>query len=146
MGMFSNLLSKVFGHHTETAATSTTAPPTATTATPVATPTTPTSTPVAATSPSPAAPAVAKTEVDVTAVLDGLAAKNAEDLNWKKSIVDLLKLVDMDSSLTARKELAQELHYTGDPSDSAELNVWLHKEVIKQIAANGGKVPANLLD
>lgn len=85
-------------------------------------------------------------QVDVTAILDGLAAKNSEKLDWKKSIVDLLKLVGMDSSLSARKELAKELKYSGDTSDSASMNQWLHKEVIRQIAANGGKVPANLLD
>lgn len=84
--------------------------------------------------------------VDVTAILDGLAAKNAEKLDWKKSIVDLMKLVGMDSSLTARKELAHDLHYTGDTGDSATMNMWLHKEVIKQLAANGGKVPPELLD
>ena len=84
--------------------------------------------------------------VDVTAILDALAKKNPEKLDWKKSIVDLLKLVDMDSSLSARKELAEELNYTGDVKDSAKLNVWLHKEVLKKIAANGGNVPADLLD
>lgn len=85
-------------------------------------------------------------EVDVTALLDDLAANNSEKLDWKKSIVDLLKLVGMDSSLASRKELAAELEYSGDTSDSAKMNIWLHKEVIKRIAANGGKVPANLLD
>ena len=95
----------------------------------------------------PAAPAapVPLPVVDVTALLDGLAAKNAEKLDWKKSIVDLMKLIDLDSSLSARKELAKELHYTGDTSDSAAMNVWLHKEVIKKIAENGGQVPAELL-
>jgi hypothetical protein len=151
--MFSNLLSKVFGHSTK----SVTAP----TTTAAAAPTKPADAATASTAgatlgsasasgtpaPAPAAtPTPAQPQVDVTAVLDGLAAKNPEKLDWKKSIVDLLKLVDMDSSLSARKELAAELHYTGDTSDSGALNVWLHKEVIKQIAANGGKVPANLLD
>ena len=84
--------------------------------------------------------------VDVTAILDGLAAKNSEKLDWKKSIVDLLKLVGMDSSLGARKELATELGYSGDQSDSATMNVWLHKAVLKKLADNGGKVPADLLD
>jgi hypothetical protein len=94
---------------------------------------------------SPPAPAV-PASVDVGAVLDGLAAKNPEKLDWKHSIVDLLKLVDMDSSLAARKRLAEELHYPGDPNDSAQMNVWLHKEVLKQLAQNGGKLPAGLLD
>lgn len=89
--------------------------------------------------------AAALPTVDVTAILDGLAAAHPEKLDWKKSIVDLMKLVDMDSSLAARKELAKELHYPGDSSDSAAMNVWLHKEVIKKIAENGGKVPAELL-
>lgn len=75
-----------------------------------------------------------------------MAAKNHEKLDWKKSIVDLLKLVGMDSSLSARKELAKELKYSGSTSDSAAMNQWLHKEVIRQFAANGGKVPTHLLD
>ncbi|MGI8819812.1 MAG: DUF3597 domain-containing protein [Chthoniobacterales bacterium] len=84
--------------------------------------------------------------VDVNAVLNEMGAKNPEHLDWKKSIVDLMKLVGMDSSLSARKELATELGYTGDQSDSATMNVWLHKEVLKKLAENGGKVPQNLLD
>ena len=84
--------------------------------------------------------------VDIAAILDGMAAKNAEKLDWKHSIVDLMKLVGMDSSLSARKELAAELKYTGDTKDTATMNMWLHKEVMKKLAANGGKVPADLLD
>ena len=84
--------------------------------------------------------------VDVAEVLDGLAKKNREKLDWKKSIVDLMKLVGMDSSLGARKQLAKELNYTGDTGDSAKMNIWLHKEVLRQLAANGGKVPGSLLD
>jgi hypothetical protein len=84
--------------------------------------------------------------VDIAAILDGLAAKNPEKLDWKRSIVDLMKLVGMDSSLSERKALAAELHYTGDTSDSAAMNTWLHKEVLKKLAENGGKVPADLLD
>ena len=84
--------------------------------------------------------------VDVDAVLSGLAAKNSEHLDYKKSIVDLMKLVGMDSSLASRKELATELGYTGDQNDSATMNVWLHKAVLKKLAENGGKVPQNLLD
>src|SRR6202011_257744 len=79
--------------------------------------------------------------VDVTAILDGLAAKNSEKLDWRKSIVDLMKLVGMDSSLAARKDLAKELSYTGDTGDSATMNVWLHRQVILKISENGGKVP-----
>ena len=84
--------------------------------------------------------------MDVAAVLNGLAAKNPEKLDWKSSIVDLMKLVGMDSSLAARKELATELSYTGNQSDSAQMNVWLHKQVLKKLAENGGKVPQELLD
>ena len=91
------------------------------------------------------AAAVATPQVDVAAILDGMAAKNGEKLDWKHSIVDLMKLVGMDSSLSARKELADDLHYTGDKNDSAKMNIWLHKEVMKRLAENGGKVPADLL-
>jgi hypothetical protein len=85
-------------------------------------------------------------QVDVAAILDGLAAKNSEKLDWKHSIVDLMKLVGMDSSLNARKDLATDLHYTGDQHDSAAMNIWLHKEVLKKLAENGGKVPSELLN
>ena len=67
-----------------------------------------------------------------------------EKLNWKQSIVDLMKLLGLDSSLAARKELAKELHYTGDTNDSATMNVWLHKQVMTKLAANGGKLPADI--
>ncbi len=83
--------------------------------------------------------------VDVAAILDKLAAQNSEKLDWKHSIVDLMKLVGMESSLSARKELAQDLHYTGDTNDSAAMNIWLHKEVMQKLAANGGKIPQDLL-
>ena len=162
MGMFANLMSKVFGHSSTPgtpAATTTPAAPPGTAAPSIAAassgaavPSAPvplagarppgTVTPSAGTPPlSAAAPAV----VDVTAILDGLAVRNPEKLDWKKSIVDLLKLVGMDSSLAARKELATEIHYSGDKNDSAAMNIWLHKEVIKKIAENGGKVPQELL-
>lgn len=85
-------------------------------------------------------------EVDVAAVLTDLASKNKEKLDWRKSIVDLMKLLDLDSSMTARKELAKELHYTGDTNDSAKMNIWLHKQVMQKLAENGGKVPADLKD
>jgi hypothetical protein len=83
-------------------------------------------------------------EVDVEAVLDDMARNNPEKLNWKTSIVDLMKLLKLDSSLGERKELAKELGYTGDTNDSASMNIWLHKQVMKKLAANGGKVPADL--
>lgn len=84
--------------------------------------------------------------VDVEAVLQKMAASNPQKLNWSTSIVDLMKLLDMDSSLENRKELARELGYTGDQNDSAAMNIWLHKRVMKELAAHGGKVPANMLD
>jgi hypothetical protein len=92
------------------------------------------------------ATAAATQPVDVEAVLNGMAANNRQKLNWRTSIVDLMKLLDLDSSLQARKALADELHYTGDKSDSATMNIWLHKQVMKKLAENGGKVPADLKD
>ncbi|ACL60849.1 DUF3597 domain-containing protein [Methylobacterium nodulans] len=85
-------------------------------------------------------------KVDVEAVLTNLAAKAGQPLNWRTSIVDLMKLLHLDSSLTARKQLAAELHYTGDTDDSATMNIWLHKQVIKKLEENGGKVPDDLKD
>ena len=82
--------------------------------------------------------------VDVAAVLEGLAAKNSQKLDWRHSIVDMMKLLDLDSSLSSRKELAQELHYTGNMDDSASMNTWLHGQVMKKLAENGGKVPDDL--
>lgn len=136
MGLFNNLMSKIFGHASATvaAATPTQSAPAATAA-PSAAPT-----PSAA-----AAPAAVAEPVDVAAILNDLAKKNPEKLDWKRSIVDLMKLVGMDSSFTARKQLAAELHYSGDPNDSAAMNIWLHKEVMKKLAENGGKVPQELL-
>ena len=83
-------------------------------------------------------------QVDVEAVMTKLASENKEKLDWRKSIVDLMKLLQLDSSLGARKALAQELGYSGDTNDSATMNVWLHKQVMQKLAANGGKVPADL--
>ena len=91
-------------------------------------------------------PPKAISEVDVAAKLEALAANHSEKLNWRTSIVDLLKLLDIDSSLTARKALADELHYSGSKDDSAQMNIWLHSAVLKKLAQNGGKVPAELLD
>lgn len=85
--------------------------------------------------------------VDVVAKLEGLAAANAQKLNWKTSIVDLLKLLGLDSSLTARKELATELDCPAEVmADSATMNMWLHKAVMQKLAANGGNVPKALID
>jgi Domain of unknown function (DUF3597) len=123
MGLFSNLLSKVFGQQAAVASA-------------------PSKSPGAPAAPGATASAGA---VDVTAILDDLASKNPEKLDWRKSIVDLMKLVGMDSSLASRKELAKDLNYTGDTGDSAAMNIWLHKVVIRKIADNGGKVPNELL-
>jgi hypothetical protein len=85
-------------------------------------------------------------KVDVAKILDAAVKEKGQKLNWKTSIVDLLKALDIDSSLAARKDLAKELKYTGDTDDSATMNVWLHKQVIRKLEENGGKVPADLKD
>ena len=84
-------------------------------------------------------------KVDVEAILTERAKTKGQKLDWRHSIVDLMKLLDLDSSQSARKELAQELHYDGDTGDSAKMNIWLHKQVMQKLAANGGKVPADLM-
>ena len=141
MSIFGDIMSAIFGRSAkaETPAAGTQGP-----ATPAASP----AAPSASVTPSaPSAPAAAPAApVDVAAVLDALAKKNKQKLNWRKSIVDLMKLLDLDSSQAARKKLADELHYTGDTKDSAKMNVWLHKQVMIKLAANGGKVPADLKD
>jgi hypothetical protein len=97
--------------------------------------------------PTPVAKPAAISEVDVVAQLEKRAAAESQPLNWRTSIVDLLKLLDIDSSLAERKSLATELGCPADlMTDSASMNTWLHKEVLKRVAANGGNVPANLLD
>lgn len=136
MSLFNTLMSKIFGHASSSGQTASAAPAA----------NAPSSAPTAgATSTSAAVATAPMQQVDVAATLNGLAAKNAEKLDWKHSIVDLMKLVGMDSSLTARKEMAADLHYTGDTSDSAAMNIWLHKEVLKKLSENGGHVPADLL-
>ena len=82
--------------------------------------------------------------VDVAAIVDKAAAATGEKLAWRTSIVDLMKALNIDSSLTARKELAKELGYTGDTNDSASMNIWLHKQVMAKLAANGGKLPPEI--
>ena len=91
------------------------------------------------------APAAAPAQtVDVAPILDKAVAAKGEKLDWKHSIVDLMKALDIDSSLSARKELAKELGYTGDTNDSASMNIWLHKQVMTKLAANGGKLPPDI--
>jgi len=96
-----------------------------------------------ASAPAGSSPAAA---VDVAAILDQAVAAKNQKLEWRTSIVDMMKALDLDSSLAARKELAKDLHYTGDTNDSAKMNVWLHKQVMAKLAENGGKVPADLKD
>ena len=140
MGLFNNLLAAILSHAPKAAAPASAPAAGAKTTAPAGT-TTPGSAPAAAAT----AAAATAAQVDVGAILDGLAAKSSEQLDWKRSIVDLMKLVGMDSSLGARKELAKDLGYSGDINDSASMNIWLHSAVIKKIAENGGKVPADLL-
>lgn len=131
MGILSNIFSKIFpSNHPAIAASNTTAPGAAATA----------AAPAAAIAP------VAMPEVNVEQMLNDMADKASEKLNWKSSIVDLMKLLGIDSSLNARKSLAQELHYTGALDGSADMNIWLHRQVMNKVAANGGKVPADLKD
>ena len=89
-------------------------------------------------------PSTPAQEIDIAPILDSAVAAKKEKLQWRTSIVDLMKALDIDSSLSARKDLAKELGYTGDTNDSATMNVWLHKQVMAKIVANGGKVPADL--
>ena len=134
MGFFSNILEKL---GMGSAAPAATAVDTAA-ASPVAAP--------EAAAPDAVAAVTPVTAVDVVAQMEARAAANPEKLNWQTSIVDLLKLLDLDSSLTARKELATELGCAADlMGDSAKMNMWLHKEVLTRIAANGGNIPADLL-
>lgn len=113
----------------------------------------PTAAPGASPTPAPGAPGASPAPgveisvVDVMSKLEGLAASNPQKLNWKVSIVDLLKLLDLDSSLAARKELATELGCPADKmGDSAQMNMWLHKKVLRELARNGGNIPKELLD
>jgi uncharacterized protein DUF3597 len=134
MSIFKDILSGIFGHAASADTPSSASPP--------------------ASAPAPQAPApslgsvaaspVAQPTVDVAAVLDALAKQKKQKLNWRKSIVDLMKLLDLDSSATARKRLADELHYQGDKKNSARMNIWLHKQVMIKLAENGGKVPDDL--
>jgi hypothetical protein len=136
MSILGSLMGKILGNNAHASeakgsTTATTAPPTP------MTPTTPSA---------PASATAAPPKVDVELVLETMAAGTSQKLDWRNSIVDLMKLVGIDSSLANRKALAQELGYTGDMNDSAAMNVWLHKEVMRQLAENGGHVPSNLTD
>ena len=130
MSIFGNIMSAIFGHSTAQAQPK---PSTANTA----------AAPSASSAPT-SAPTAPQSQVDVEAILNKLASQNREKLDWRKSIVDLMKLLKLDSSLSARQELAKELHYAGDTKDSAAMNIWLHKQVMIKLAENGGKVPDEL--
>jgi 3-oxoacyl-ACP reductase-like protein len=143
MGIFDTLKNAIFGKQSQ---------PGSPTATPQASQAAAPTTSTASAAPTSAAmqgaagasAATPATPVDIEQVLTGMAAKKPEKLNWQSSIVDLMKLVDLDPSLSNRKELAGELGYTGDTQDSAKMNIWLHHEVMEKLAASGGKVPDSL--
>ena len=116
MGIFGSIMGAIFGHSSPQATTS----------------------PAAAPAAPPAQP------VDVAAIVDKAAAATGEKLAWRTSIVDLMKALGLDSSLSARKELAKELSYTGDTNDSATMNIWLHTQIMGKLAANGGTLPADI--
>jgi Domain of unknown function (DUF3597) len=123
MGIFSSIVSKVFGHSSSPGAAA--APGSSASTTWLGT-------------------AKPITQAEVEAMVGKLAAEHKEKYNWQQSIVDLLKLLNLDSSLSSRKQLAQELGYTGALDGSAEMNIWLHKQVMTKLAESGGKVPDSL--
>ncbi|MES2414607.1 MAG: DUF3597 domain-containing protein [Pseudomonadota bacterium] len=135
MGIFSNILGKIFNRGDASAAPDASAPEAL-----------PSAADAAAAGAAAQRSATAAQTVDVEAVMNDIASKNPQKLNWRTSIVDLMKLLDLDSSLNARKELATELGYGGAKDGSAEMNIWLHKQVMTKLAENGGKVPAELRD
>jgi hypothetical protein len=130
MSIFGKIMGAIFGTKTDAA--------------PGASPTTGGSAPSVNSTPGSPSASPSGASVDVAPILDKAVATKNEKLEWRTSIVDLMKALDIDSSLNARKELAKELNYTGDTNDSAGMNIWLHKQVIAKIVANGGKVPADL--
>ncbi len=130
MSIFGKIMGAIFGSHASATPASGGAAPAG-------------SAPASGSAPS-AAPAAPMGSVDVAAIVDKAAASKGEKLAWRTSIVDLMKALDIDSSLTARKELAHELGYTGDTNDSATMNIWLHKQVMAKLAANGGKLPPDI--
>jgi 3-oxoacyl-ACP reductase-like protein len=130
MGIFDTIKAAIFGSEAQAAPAPTAGAVAASGTAPAGAPAAAPKTPVAA--------------VDVAANLDALAKASKEKFDWRKSIVDLMKLLKLDSSLNARKELAKELGYTGNTNDSATMNVWLHKQVMTKLAENGGKVPDEL--
>jgi hypothetical protein len=105
-----------------------------------------TATPPQQTSSAPQSAAVPRLDdLDVAKLLDEMGGKQQQKLDWRRSIVDLMKLLGMDSTLAERRELAKELGYKGDTKDTAAMNIWLHQQVLRKLADNGGKVPQELL-
>jgi hypothetical protein len=131
MSIFGKIMDGIFGNKAEAA-------------TPSGTPAADGSKAAGAGSATPSSTAAAVQSIDVVPILDKAVAAKKEKLEWRTSIVDLMKALDIDSSLSARKELAKELHYTGDMNNSAAMNIWLHKQVLTKLAANGGKLPPDL--
>ena len=131
MSIFGKIMSAIFGTKADAAPASG-----GTTASPTSSP--------AASGGSSSTPAAPAQSVDVAPILDKAVAAKGEKLAWRTSIVDLMKALDIDSSFAARKELAKELGYTGDSNDSASMNIWLHKQVMTRLAANGGKLPPEI--
>ncbi|PPQ39153.1 protein of unknown function [Rhodoblastus acidophilus] len=140
MSIFGSIINKIFGSAPATPASASQPEPGAANA--ANAPVSPAGSVPAGQTPAAATPAA---HVDIAKVLDDLNDANPETLDWRVSIVDLLKLLGLDSSLAARKQLAAELKYDGDTEDTAVMNVWLHKKVIDLVAANGGEVPSELL-
>ena len=136
MSIFGKIMGAIFGSHPASAAPTGSAPAGSA----------PSGSAPASAAPGGSAPAAAPAAtVDVASIVDAaVAAHKGETLEWRTSIVDLMKALDIDSSLAARKELAKELGYSGDTNDSASMNVWLHKQVMSKLAANGGKLPPEI--
>jgi uncharacterized protein DUF3597 len=132
MSVFGKIMGAIFGHSATAAPAGGSAAPAGGAAAP-------------GSSAAPASTTGAATQsVDVAAIVDKAVAAKHEKLEWRTSIVDLMKALDIDSSLSARKELAKELGFSGDTNDSASMNVWLHKQVMAKLAANGGKLPPEI--
>jgi hypothetical protein len=151
MSIFGTILSKIFGTEAQAqpTGTPTASPPPSSSSTAPTVGSAPSAgtAPHVGTAPSSVTPVRSGTptsQADVAAILTKMEGSQSQRLDWRHSIVDLMKLLGLDSSLTARKELAKELHYTGDTSDSAAMNMWLHKQVMQKLAENGGKVPEEL--
>ena len=139
MSIFGSIASAIFGHKSAPAATTSSPTATASASAPPAAPSAAApATPTGAGAPRP------MSQAEVVAMIEKAVGAQGEDLNWKQSIVDLMKALKLDSSLAARKQLAQELGYTGALDGSAEMNIWLHKQVMAKLAEGGGTVPASL--